>query len=145
MNDKKQKLAQALRDNLLRRKQQARGRADMAADAEAAIRSHDWPGNVRELLNLLQRAALLATGEQIRASDLGLPLDEIAATLRAMIDGDEIADLNVDDQAIPIFLEAEGGAINDPTDLVNLYVRSAAGETNARLAVSMFCAAFDIR
>ena len=62
-----------------------------------------------------------------RASDLGLPLDEIAATLRAMIDGDEIADLNVDDQAIPIFLEAEGGAINDPTDLVNLYVRSAAG------------------
>ncbi|MEQ8251527.1 MAG: hypothetical protein RIB41_09845 [Oceanibaculum nanhaiense] len=35
MNDKKQKLAQALRDNLLRRKQQARGRADMAGDAEA--------------------------------------------------------------------------------------------------------------
>jgi len=35
MNDKKQKLAQALRDNLLRRKQQARGRADMVADAEA--------------------------------------------------------------------------------------------------------------
>ena len=32
-----------------------------------------------------------------RASDLGLPLDDIAATLRAMIDGDEIADLNVDD------------------------------------------------
>ncbi|MFO7481136.1 hypothetical protein [Oceanibaculum nanhaiense] len=28
MDDKKQKLAQALRDNLLRRKQQARGRAD---------------------------------------------------------------------------------------------------------------------
>ena len=62
-----------------------------------------------------------------RASDLGLPLDDIAATLRAMIDGDEIADLNVDDQAIPILLEAEGGAINDPTDLVNLHVRSTAG------------------
>ena len=62
-----------------------------------------------------------------RASDLGLPLDDIAATLRATIDGDEIADLNVDDQAIPILLEAEGGAINDPTDLVNLHVRSTAG------------------
>ena len=62
-----------------------------------------------------------------RASDLGLPLDDIAATLRAMIDGDEIVDLNVDDQAIPILLEAEGGAINDPTDLVNLYVRSTTG------------------
>ena len=62
-----------------------------------------------------------------RAADLGLPLDDIAATLRAMIDGDEIADLNVDDQTIPILLEAEGGAINDPTDLVNLHVRSRAG------------------
>ena len=62
-----------------------------------------------------------------RAADLGLPLDGIAATLRAMIDGDEIADLNVDDEKIAIRLEAEGGAINDPNDLVNLHVRSAAG------------------
>ena len=62
-----------------------------------------------------------------RAADLGLPLDGIAETLRAMIDGDEIADLNVGDQTIPILLEAEGGAINDPTDLVNLHVRSRAG------------------
>ena len=62
-----------------------------------------------------------------RAADLGLPLDGIAATLRAMIDGDEIADLNVDDEKIAIRLEAEGGAISDPNDLVNLHVRSAAG------------------
>ena len=62
-----------------------------------------------------------------RAADLGLPLDGIAATLRAMIDGDEVADLNIDDEKIAIRLEAEGGAINDPNDLVNLHVRSAAG------------------
>ena len=62
-----------------------------------------------------------------RAADLGLPLDDIAATLRAMIDGDEIVDLNVDDRSIPILLEGAGGAINDPTDLVNLYVRSTTG------------------
>jgi len=53
-------------------RQYGRDGLGLAADAGAAIRSHDWPGNVRELLNLLQRAALLATGEQIRASDLGL-------------------------------------------------------------------------
>jgi len=62
-----------------------------------------------------------------RAADLGLDLDDIAATLRAMIDGDELVDLNVDDTAVPIVLEAAGGAINDPGDLANLYVRSAAG------------------
>ena len=62
-----------------------------------------------------------------RAADLGLPLDAIAATLRAMIGGDEIADLNVADQIVPILLEAEDGAVNDPTDLVNLHVRSRSG------------------
>ena len=62
-----------------------------------------------------------------RASDLGLPLADIAVTLRAMIDGDEIADLNVDDQTIPIVLEAGSGAIADPDDLMNLHMRSTAG------------------
>ena len=62
-----------------------------------------------------------------RAADLGIDLGELAATLRAMIDGDELVDLNIDDQAVPIFLESATGDINDPMDLVNLYVRSAGG------------------
>ena len=62
-----------------------------------------------------------------RAADLGIPLDALAATLRAMIDGDELVDLNVADQAIPILLEASTGQINDPTDLVNLYVGTDSG------------------
>jgi multidrug efflux pump subunit AcrB len=44
-----------------------------------------------------------------------------------MVDGDELVDLNVDDEAIPILLEASGGEINDPSDLVNLYVRGNGG------------------
>jgi multidrug efflux pump subunit AcrB len=63
-----------------------------------------------------------------RAADLGVPLDALAATLRAMVDGDEITDLNVDDQAVPIILESSAGTINDPTDLVNLYVQTSAGD-----------------
>jgi hydrophobe/amphiphile efflux-1 (HAE1) family protein len=62
-----------------------------------------------------------------RAADLGLPLDDLSATLRAMVDGDQIADLNVADEAIPILLEAAVGAIDDPSDLTNLYVRSDSG------------------
>jgi len=62
-----------------------------------------------------------------RAADLGIPLDGLAATLRAMIAGDELVDLNVDDQAVPIVLESAAGAINDPTDLANLSVRSQGG------------------
>jgi hydrophobe/amphiphile efflux-1 (HAE1) family protein len=63
-----------------------------------------------------------------RAADLGVDLDNLAQTLRAMIDGDEIVDLNVGDESIPIVLEAAAGEINDPTDLVNLYVKSRNGK-----------------
>jgi multidrug efflux pump subunit AcrB len=41
-----------------------------------------------------------------------------------MIDGQELVDLNVGDEAIPIFLEAPSGAIDEPADLVNLFVRA---------------------
>ncbi len=62
-----------------------------------------------------------------RATDLGVPLANVAATLRAMVDGDEITDLNIDDQSVPIVLQSATGAITDPSDLVNLYVESEAG------------------
>lgn len=62
-----------------------------------------------------------------RAADLGVPLDGLATTLRAMIDGDELADLTVGDETIPILLEAGTGTINDPGDLVNLHVMSDHG------------------
>jgi hydrophobe/amphiphile efflux-1 (HAE1) family protein len=63
-----------------------------------------------------------------RAADLGVDLNNLAQTLRAMIDGDEIVDLNVGDESIPIVLEAAAGEINDPTDLLNLYVKSRNGK-----------------
>ncbi|HEX7063191.1 MAG TPA: efflux RND transporter permease subunit [Woeseiaceae bacterium] len=63
-----------------------------------------------------------------RAADLGVDLDNLATTLRAMIDGDELVDLNIDDEAIPILLESSSGEINDPTDLVNLYVSTSSGQ-----------------
>jgi hydrophobe/amphiphile efflux-1 (HAE1) family protein len=62
-----------------------------------------------------------------RAADLGVDFAGLAATLRAMIDGDELVDLNIDDEAVPILLESASGDINDPSDLVNLYVSAADG------------------
>ena len=59
-----------------------------------------------------------------RASDLGVDLDDVAQTLRAMVGGDEIVDLNVGDQAVPIFLTSQATTITNPSDLRNLYVRT---------------------
>jgi len=50
------------------------GRRPLTLDREAAerIRASRWPGNVRELGNALERAAILAEGDSIRAQDLVL-------------------------------------------------------------------------
>ncbi len=62
-----------------------------------------------------------------RASDLKVPLEDIAQTLRVMVDGLRVVDLNADDQSVPIMLEAGSDKIDDPSDLVNLYVRTDSG------------------
>ena len=41
-----------------------------AADVPEALAAHGWPGNVRELRNRIERAAVLADGEEITADDL---------------------------------------------------------------------------
>ena len=41
-------------------------------DAIDALQNHPWPGNVRELENTVERAVVLARGEQIQVSDLRL-------------------------------------------------------------------------
>ncbi len=58
-----------------------------------------------------------------RAADLGVDLDDLAQALRAMVGGEDIVDLNVGDQAVPIFLTAQAVTITNPQDLRNLYVR----------------------
>jgi multidrug efflux pump subunit AcrB len=47
--------------------------------------------------------------------------------LRAAINGDDVADLNVGDQAVPILLQADNRNTSNPADLTNLYVASNTG------------------
>ena len=62
-----------------------------------------------------------------RAADLRIDLDELAVTLRAMVGGEEVVDLNVGDQAIPILIRAQTNSVNNPSDLQNLFVRTEMG------------------
>jgi hydrophobic/amphiphilic exporter-1 (mainly G- bacteria), HAE1 family len=63
-----------------------------------------------------------------RAEDLGIQVESISDTLRAMVDGLEVAELNVNDRSIPVRIESAAGAINDPSDLSNLFVPSDTGD-----------------
>jgi DNA-binding NtrC family response regulator len=49
-----------------------RGRRALAGSAARALQGHAWPGNVRELANVIERAALLASADEITAADLRL-------------------------------------------------------------------------
>jgi DNA-binding NtrC family response regulator len=55
----------------LERQQRETGRGlRLGAEATAALLAHPWPGNVRELENALERAVVLARGEEITPEDL---------------------------------------------------------------------------
>jgi DNA-binding NtrC family response regulator len=51
----------------------------LAGDALARLTRHAWRGNVRELRNVIERAAVLASGSEITIADLALDGEEIPA------------------------------------------------------------------
>jgi len=63
-----------------------------------------------------------------RASDLRVPMSTLSGTLRALVDEDEVAELTIDDEAVPILLQSAQGVVRDPVDLMNLNIRSDAGD-----------------
>jgi two-component system, response regulator FlrC len=55
----------------------------LSTDAERKLLQHEWPGNARELTNIVQRAAWLATGGVIHASDLDIVALSVGAGVGA--------------------------------------------------------------
>ena len=88
--------------------------------------------NVPQVQNL--RVEFRATQPQIsvtidrrRATDLGVPLETLGTTLRTLVDNAEVAELSINDERVPVILQATAGAIDDPSDLTTLYVTSSSG------------------
>jgi multidrug efflux pump subunit AcrB len=63
-----------------------------------------------------------------RAYDLNVPIARISETLRVMVDRLDLLDLNVEDQAVSVMVSAANGAINDPSDLLNIFVTNTNNE-----------------
>ena len=73
-----------LAERFARNAAEAHGRAppSFAPEAMDLLYRHAWPGNVRELKNVVEQATVLATGDTIRATDLG-PVLAAAAPSRS--------------------------------------------------------------
>ncbi|ODN71923.1 efflux RND transporter permease subunit [Methylobrevis pamukkalensis] len=71
-----------------------------------------------------------------RVADLGIELSDLELALQAVLDGRQIAEVNVDGNAVPVKLLASSNPINDPKDLENLFLRTADGRMVPMSAVS---------
>lgn len=60
-----------------------------------------------------------------KASDLGVTIDDLSATLRALVDRTEVGEITIGDRNVPIMLSATAGSVTSPSDLRSLYVRGA--------------------
>jgi DNA-binding NtrC family response regulator len=76
---------------------------EISTEAMARLQQEDWPGNVRELANVVERAVVLCSGDQIRPDDLALPTRAASSApsiLSGACDGDFHAQVKAAKQAI---------------------------------------------
>ncbi len=110
-----------LAEVLLREVGREIGRPDLTLTTEASARlvAHDWPGNVRELRNVLERAAILATGRLVGPEQLWLDLTPGSAPVEVP---QSLRDL--ERAAIERALSATGGNRRKAADLLGIGLRT---------------------
>ncbi len=105
-----------------------RAKVRLSDTAREAIRAYDWPGNVRELANAIERAVVLAEGDQVRADDLPPEVQQPSPRVQQAVDssaGDEGLSLSeaVDAfkiQRIRVAMEQSGGNQTRAAELLGM-------------------------
>ena len=100
------------------------------AESNAFVRSIEnklpWITNLRIEFRATQPELSIEIDRE-RASDLGVDIEDLATTIQVLIDEFEVAEIIIDDQSIPIMLQASDGAVRGPDDIGNLYVSADNG------------------
>ncbi|MBK7047764.1 MAG: sigma-54-dependent Fis family transcriptional regulator [bacterium] len=90
--------------------------AGFTAEAVAALRGYAWPGNVRELRNVVERAAILCSGDVVGVEHLP---DGLAHAAREPQVGDPISLQDLEDAHIRHVI-ATAGSLQDAADILGI-------------------------
>ncbi len=100
--------------------------ADAAEALAAALQKNPMFTDVRPNFRA-SRPQITVSVDREAAALLGVPTSAITTTLAAMSDEFRAAEIFVGDDIINVYLSAGGSAIDDPTDLANLFVKTRTG------------------
>ena len=62
-----------------------------------------------------------------RASDLGIDITGLSEAIQAMLDGNEVDEVFIDDRSFAVKLVSTSNPINDPTDMENIFLKTGDG------------------
>ncbi len=101
----------------------------LTAAAEATIRDLETTPGFQQprLSNEATQPQLFVSINRDRASDLGIPINGLAAAMQAMLDGREIGSVFIGDRAFDVKLVSTSNPVNDPTDLENIFLKTSDG------------------
>jgi hydrophobic/amphiphilic exporter-1 (mainly G- bacteria), HAE1 family len=73
-----------------------------------------------------------------RAAALGVPLQGLETTLRALVDGTELVEISIDDRNVPVFLQSSARGATDPGQLLSYTVRAQTPEGERLVPLGQF-------
>ena len=100
--------------------------AEQGAALVAAL--EDDPAFAEATLNYeTTQSQLFVQVDRARASDLGIAIEGLGEALQGMLDGRTVATAFVEDESFDVKMLSTTSPVNDPSDLENLFVRTASG------------------
>ena len=100
--------------------------ADAAEEIAALLSQSDTFSDVRLDFNTSQPEISIEINREA-AAQLGVPINEITATVQALADEARSAQIFAGDDIIEVLVSGAGKVVNDPTDLENIFMRAGDG------------------
>jgi HAE1 family hydrophobic/amphiphilic exporter-1 len=98
--------------------------SDAAIALKTALEADSDMGRIQLSYETTEPQIVINVGRE-RAADLGIDIAGLSVALQALLDGDEVAEVFIDGDAIPVKLISTAHPVDDPTDLENVFLMAS--------------------